>query len=89
VRSRSGPPSAHPNVFRRNPGLRFALSPAQLAQVETVAATLPTEYARHSFKVRVSAKLVLAAPVGGVLDELLDAAIDAVLREYAEGIWAA
>ncbi len=63
------------------PPLRFFLTAAQVRQVESIAAGLPSEEQRHSFRLRVGAKLKLSAPIGGVPDQLLDACIDSVLKE--------
>ena len=70
-------------MLRRNSaGSRYALTPAQLAVVAAAEERLPTEDLRHSFRLHVSAKLTLAAPIGGVCDQLLHACIDATLGSW-------
>jgi hypothetical protein len=60
--------------------LGFSLT--QSCFVEAVAAGLPSERQRNSLRVRVGAKLKMVA-WGAVPDQLLDACLDAALKEIA------
>jgi hypothetical protein len=73
--------------YLRNCGPRYSISAKQLAQPEAAERSLPTPAARYGFRLHVSSKLNIAAPIGGVPNELLHNAIDSVLREFAEGVW--
>jgi hypothetical protein len=68
-------------VARHGPPLSFALSHAQMARVEAIAATLPNDTLRNDLYVQTGAKLRHCAPVGALSDALLDSCLDAPLEE--------